>query len=455
MTAWLDARHRLSRRQVLKLAGAGPIAAALTSVPSIGARQPAPGGAPLRLWWWGEPVAAGISRWVEDTLSRFSADSGLQVEPTYLATDQVVEGFTSAAAAGVPPDVAYLWNGSYHMENVWRGYVEPLNGMVSRNVLHRSGATRLSSFEGKQYRAGFFAYGYGLAFNKVLFDRAGLNADDPPRTWDAFLNACERLKAAGVIPLGGGAKDGYFGDWYLSNTLTQNLNVPGEAIRLFIGDLDWREPRYHEHWVRLQELHRLGFFNEDISTLEHFEALGQFADGRFAMCINATSQLSVVESRLGRGNLGFVVMPVFGRGRMAGVPIVDADGFGIPHAARDPRNAARFIEYMHTKERLQAMWRLSRQIPSDEAFDPSVIDDPFIKQVYDVWMAGPHLPYIGDLMPTPFWTDVMFVASQRILAGGFSGEDAAELAFRVTEAWKVANSDTVSNYARWSHELGL
>ena len=116
-------------------------------------------------------------------------------------------------------------------------------------------------------------------------------------------------------------------------------------------------------------------------------------------------------------------------------------------------NAARFIEYMHTKERLQAMWRLSRQIPVDEAFDASVIEDPFMKQVYDAWVAGPHVPYIGDLMPVPFWTDVLFVASQRILTGQMVAEQAAELAYSVTEAWKTANPDTVNNCARWRRDL--
>src|SRR5581483_9589468 len=108
----------------------------------------------------------------------------------------VVDEFTAAAAAGDPPDIQYLWNGSYHMENVWRGYLRPLNGIVSRTVLQRSGASRLSTFEGRQYRAGFYIDGFGVAYNKAQFDRAGLDADNPPRTWDAFLAACDRLKAA-------------------------------------------------------------------------------------------------------------------------------------------------------------------------------------------------------------------------------------------------------------------
>jgi ABC-type glycerol-3-phosphate transport system substrate-binding protein len=341
------------------------------------------------------------------------------------------------------------------MENDWRGYVEPLNGLVSSRDLERSGATALSVFDGKQYRAGFYQEGFGLAYNKTLFDRAGLDADDPPQTWDAFLAACERLKASGLVPFGGGVRDGYFGDWYLVNAMIQNLNTPTEAIGLFIGDLDWREPRYQEHWTRLQELHNLGFLNDDIATLDHFPSLRQFDAGRFAMSLYATPSLVGAQKLLGVGNIGFIPLPVFGKGRMAGLPVLDPHGFGIPRGASDQANAARLIEYMHTRERLQAMWQLSGQIPSDEAFDPDVIDDPFIRATYDRWVAGPHVPYIGNMMPTVFWTDVMFVTSQRIVTGRFTGEQAAELAHSVTEQWRSANPDAVNNYARWRRDLGL
>ena len=43
------------------------------------------------------------------------------------------------------------------------GYFEPLNGLASRDVLSRAGATRMSIFERKQYRTGFYAEGFGIA----------------------------------------------------------------------------------------------------------------------------------------------------------------------------------------------------------------------------------------------------------------------------------------------------
>ena len=65
-----------------------------------------------------------------------------------------------------------------------------------------------------------------------------------------------RSRAPGSFRSPAGIKDGFFGEWYFVNTLTQNLNSPADALNLFIGELDWREPQYHEHWVKLQELVR-------------------------------------------------------------------------------------------------------------------------------------------------------------------------------------------------------
>ena len=88
-------------------------------------------------------------------------------------TANVVPQFTNAAAAGKPPDVQFLFNGIYHMENVWLGYVAPLTGLVDQAVLDKSGATNMSVFEGKQYRVGFYSVPFGLAYNKAHFDRRG------------------------------------------------------------------------------------------------------------------------------------------------------------------------------------------------------------------------------------------------------------------------------------------
>jgi raffinose/stachyose/melibiose transport system substrate-binding protein len=147
-------------------------------------------------------------------------------------------------------------------------------------------------------------------------------------------------------------------------------------------------------------------------------------------------------------------MPKFGRGKLAGIPITDTQGFGIPTKGKNHDDAAKLLEFMHSKERLQAMWTLSKQIPANTTFDGSAIKDPLLRRVQKQWVAGKHNVYIADLMPTKFWTDAMFVASQKILSGSMTGAQAGELAHKVTQTWKKQNPDMVQNYKTWGRDLG-
>jgi len=405
------------------------------------------------MWWWGEQEAAGLQKWVDETAQAFQDETGTSVETNLLDTGNVISQFTDAAAAGKPPDVQFLWNGIYHMENVWHGYVEPLNGLVSDEVLQTSGATALSIFEGKQYRVGWYAIGMGVAYNKGLFEGAGLDPDAPPKTWDELLDACDKLKASGVIPIGGGVKDGYFGEWWLGHALTQNLDSPADAISLFIGDLDWREPRYHEHWTRLRELRDLGFMNDDMNSLELYQGIQLMDTNKLAITLDVSTLLPASQEQLGEDGVGFMVLPVFGTGKMAGIPLLDAQGLGIPSGAENKEGAVEFLEFVHTPERVNRLWELVQQIPANESFDPSLITNPLVRQVYDTWVASEHMPYPPNLMPTLFWSDAMFVASQKILGGTMTGEEAGELAQEITEKWKAQNPDLVGNYAKWAEDL--
>ena len=446
----------LSRRRLLQLTAGGLGAAALS--PALAARAATSGAtraqaATLKMWWWGQQEAVGIQKWMDDTLAKFKAKSGDTVQATLMDTNNVIPQFTNAAAAGHPPDVQFLFNGIYHMENVWLGYVNALDGLVSKRVLRSSGATDLSVYKGKQYRVGFYTVGFGIAYNKDHFRKAGLDPNNPPKTWAQFIAACEKLKAKGYIPIGGGVKDGFLGEWYLVNSLTQNLDSPADALNLFIGNLDWRKPRYHEHWVRLEELKKKGFINDDATSLQLYQGIQLFDTGKASMCFNTTPAIPNSQKQLGRAKVGYFVMPKFGKGKLAGIPITDTQGFGIPTKGTNHEEAAKLLEFMHSKERVQAMWKLSKQIPANTTFDGSVIGDPLLRTIQKRWVAGRHNVYIADLMPTKFWTDAMFVASQKILAGTMTGTQAGDLAHTVTDTWKKQNPDMVSNYKTWGQDI--
>ncbi len=463
----------LTRRQLLRysagglaLAGLGPLLAACgggeesSSSGGAAATGAATGAAPagggngetLTMWWWGEQEAIGIQKWVDAAIAEFQTTSGYKVDPLLMDTANVIPQFTNAAAAGKPADIQFLFNGIYHMENVWLGYLSPLNDLISGETLASSGATVMSTFDAEQYRVGWYIVGFGVEYDKELFDKAGLDGDNPPATWDDFMDACDKLKTSGVIPFSGGVKDGFFGEWWLVNTLTQNLDGPKDALDLFIGNLSWTEQPYYEQWSKLQEMVDNGYINEDANSLDLYQGTQLMETGKAAMTLNTTAALPNAQAVLG-DRLGYMIMPQYGSANMSGLPITDTQGYGIPAKAQYPDGAAEFLEFICSPEQVNAMWTISKALPANERFDASLIDDPFLKTIYDKWWAGPHNVYIADLMPTLFWTDAMFVNSQKILAGDMTGEEAGKNAEAVTEKWKNQNPDLVEKYTTWGNDL--
>ena len=62
-----------------------------------------------------------------------------------------------------------------------------------------------------------------------------------------------------------------------------------------------------------------------------------------------------------------------------------------------------------------------------------MINNPLIKSTYNKFIKAKHNVYIADLMPTLFWTDAMFVISQKILGGNMKGSQSGDCADRITQ----------------------
>jgi ABC-type glycerol-3-phosphate transport system substrate-binding protein len=329
MAMMMNTNGGFSRRKFVKTSAALGAGTALSRL--LGARSARADTAALDMWWWGEQELPGLQAFVDDSVKNYSAAT---VKTMLQDTSVVISQFQTAAAAGKAPDIQYLWNGIYHMESVWLGYLKPLNGLVNADVLDASRATLLSRYDGNIYRLGWYPLPMIWSYNKDLFDQAGLDADNPPKTWDDLLGACDKLKAKGIAPIGGGIQDGYWGEWYFGHALAQNVDSTGEAVDLFTGARDFRDPKYHEHWVRLEELKKHDFLNADMSSLELYPGIDLIVAGKLAMGESIGGRVPA-DSKTSGGKIGCMVMPVYGKGKMAGAT-PRFQGLGISTNAEDP-----------------------------------------------------------------------------------------------------------------------
>lgn len=434
----------LRRRDALIGFGAAATAAALPR--GLAAQDTA-----LTMWWWGEQELPGLQAFVDGAIAGFDA---AKVTAMLQDTAVVISQFQTAAAAGSPPDVQYLWNGIYHMESVWFGYVKALNGLMDEGILRDSNPTVLSTFRGNTYRMGWYPLPMFILYNKDLFDRAGLDADAPPRTWDAFLAACEALKSTGVAPFGGGAQDGYWAEWYMTHAFSQTIDKVGEAVELFIGDKDFRDPRYHEHWTRLQELRDLGFLNDAISSVELYPGIDMVPAGRLAMTMSIGTRL-LADSEATGGRVGVMPLPTFGKGALAGRPIVDMQGLGIAEGSASPDVAAAFLEYLNAPEQLEAFYRATGWLPASRRFDRGLIGNASVAEMWAAWNVDNQITNVTNLVPGQFYEQAAIPTGQQVAQGAMTGEEAGDLAARVAKEWRDFNPDLVDLYKEWVADLSV
>ena len=160
-----------SRRKFLAGASAGAGGLALSGLlPTLSARAQ---DKTLEMWWWGEQELPGLQAFLDESVAAYKDAT---VNTMLQDTAVVISQFQTAAAAGKAPDIQYLWNGIYHMESVWLGYLRGLNGLVDAEVLEASNPTLLSRFGGDVYRVGWYPIPMLWYYNKELFDQAGLDA---------------------------------------------------------------------------------------------------------------------------------------------------------------------------------------------------------------------------------------------------------------------------------------
>jgi raffinose/stachyose/melibiose transport system substrate-binding protein len=439
-------REGFSRRELLQTSAVFGTGVALSGL-LPGAARAAP---ELNMWWWGEQELPGLQAFVDEAAKSYAAAT---VKPMLQDTAVVISQFQTAAAAGESPDIQFLWNGIYHMESVWLGYLQPLNGLVKDEVIKASNPTLLSNFGGKTYRLGWYPLPMIWIYNKDLYDKAGLDADKTPATWDEFLAACEKLKSAGIAPVGGGIQDGYWGEWYFGHALGQNVDSAGEVIGLFTGERDFREPKYHEHWVKLEELKKAGFLNPEMSSTELYPGIDLIVAGKVAAGLSVGSRVPA-DSKATNGRIGTMVMPVYGKGKLAGQPIFDSQGLGIPTKAKDPKAAAAFLEYLQSPEQLKALHQKTGWIPANTGFDISVIEDPVVRDMWQHWGLSPNIPYLSNLVPGQFYEQALLPTAQQVVEGKITGEQAGELAYNIAKEWREFNPDIVENYKKWAADLG-
>jgi len=151
--------------------------------------------------------------------------------------------------------------------------------------------------------------GFGFAYNKQLFARAGIR--QPPDTLASLAEACQRLQAAGIRPFA----NGYAEWWVLGN---HNLSIPlahQADIGAFLADIctgrhSFADGTDVQGWIQLLDL-TLAYGQDDpTQNGDYATILADFSSGEAAMIQQGNWIQPLLEKANPDLDVGFLPIPI-------------------------------------------------------------------------------------------------------------------------------------------------
>lgn len=449
------------------LAGVGGMALLLTAAACSGSTAPSattPGGQPsagpttdeayagtLTFWFWAEPDVPGATAWMEEAITRYEQlHPDISIELVPQASETLQGAFETAGQSRSGPDIAMQWATLPVLTPVWRGYVEPLTGLVPEAEMANWLNTAENTYDGKVWAMPLYLLGAPFVWNKDLFAQAGLPTDQGPQTWDELLAASEKLKAAGITPIVFGAKDGAFGGWFQGMVGTQTLDSVQELQAVYSGKAQFTEPKYSRYLELLAELVEKGYLNSDISSIDALEGWQQFAQGQAAM--TWATDGNVVEwmnSGLG-SSLGVQKTPTAGDGALAqAYTATQSISAFVTSWSEQKVQAATFLTWLHDPENLVSWYETTGSFPADKRFDSSLVEDGLKRDLYELNTLPLQL-WAQNYAPPQVDSQGLRSVGQALIAGSLTPDEAAAEIQRVIEAWQTQQPAEFEAYLTWA-----
>jgi raffinose/stachyose/melibiose transport system substrate-binding protein len=349
-------RGRRSRWTIALLVAVITACAALgTGVATSGA-APAASGGNITVWlsgtYAGATPGSTYRKWLDGIKARYEkahAGSKVTFKLTPINNDQFTAQITAAFASKAVPDAMLIYSGGYttpYMKSSLlqlNSYVDKSPGFYKSQSQWDLSCLNLDCKGGKGqiYAIPNDAGTYALFYNKALFKKAGVAK--PPTTYSELLADCAKFKAAGILPLAYGDRDGYSTDNWLTYNYVSYMNK-GDIAKVNDGTLKYTDPKLVKPLQDLVAFKQKGCVNTDASTHENNDANTYFTSGKAAMVQMFPFVVGQFEKALGK-NLGLAELPTSGSGPLKGKVAGNSfHNWVIPKNAHNPDGAWDFIK---------------------------------------------------------------------------------------------------------------
>ena len=313
---------------------------------------------------------------------------GVKVEFKYLENEAFKAKLpTMLQADESRPDLFYSWGGGVMQAQDKAGFLKDITKDVA-SWESELAPTAVDAFkvDGKVVGVPFEVGEVAFYYNKKLFEKAGVKAEEI-KTWDDFLGAVKKLKAAGITPIVVGGGEKWPMHFYYSYLV---MRIGGEhalADAKAGKDGGFKNPTFVEAGKRLRELAALEPFQPGYLSTKHAESAGIFGDGKAAMDLMGQWLLSMQgpNSTSGKGlaeeDIGILSFPVVAGGKgKASDTLGGINGWLVSKSA--PPEAVDFLKFFSQEKYAKEAAAKAAYIPVVKGSE-SAFTDPLFKRLAD------------------------------------------------------------------------
>jgi len=370
---------------------------------------------------------------MEELVRQFNeSQDEIEIEMTIMPWDSLYQTLLGALSAGEGPDIIGV-NFNYVPVYASSGYVADLTPYLEEGsnldpALWPESLVKLLQYDGKFYAVPINFATLMMYYNKDLFEQAGLDPEDPPATWDEWIEALRALTGEGIYGIALGERQtipnwpillwGTGGDVIIDGKSALNSPATLAALNIW-GPL-----------VRDEGISPFGLTGAEADQL--------FQTGRAAMGITGPW---MVNGFLEAG-VNFDVAPS-PEGPAGPVTLADSVVFMVTESSPNKEAAIRFIDFWNSRES-QLYWSQQTGFPPARL---DLSDDPALFEANE-WAAkfASVVPYSrfflgGQPDYVQIENDIFVPMIQSITQNVTSIEEAAATADEQLDALLANNSE--------------
>ncbi len=426
-------RRAVSRRDFLRLGGAGLAGAALLGTAACGGGSQQGGGKVVK-FFTGTPETTSQERaYIEIQVERFQQQNPkYTLERETVPTEDQRSVIQTRLQSNEPPDVF-----SYDTGPGFGGVLADAGLLMSLEDAYKQNGWKI--YDWARQRATYDGTTYGVPdqveeiivyYNKSL-------VPEPPTTVEELMQIADDLKGQDIIPFAFGDQEQWPGGHMFSIGVSNTLGREG-LDNILYGDGRWDVPEVVTAIdVIFREFNERGYYPEGVNAITYDDANSLFFSGQAAMAPTGTWLVSTIVESVQDFEVGIFPFPSIDGSGIA-PPAGVGSGLFVAKNAKEPEGAIAFIDYLQQESTARMLMERLNSIPafpvSTDGLDVSDLFKLVLEDLSEQGQAESFGYNIDVLAPANF-NEVMFTGFQEVLNGTRSAEEQAQA---LQAAWAKA-----------------